>query len=84
MSNGNKTALDEQVGGSHYKSLKIQPVEYAHANGLDFLSANIVKYASRHKSKNKDEDVKKIIHYALLLLELEYGYDDEKLRKIWE
>lgn len=84
MQNGCDKATDIQVGGDHYKKLKIQPIEYIHANGLDFLSANIVKYASRHKSKNKDEDVKKIIHYALLLLELEYGYDDEKLRKIWE
>lgn len=75
-------ATDRQVGGDHYK-MAIQPVEYIHANGLDFLSGNIVKYASRHKLKNKDEDVKKIIHYALLLLELDYGYDAEKLSKIF-
>ena len=29
----------------------------------------------------KDEDVKKIIHYAMLLLELDYGYDAEKISK---
>ena len=65
--------LQSQVGGSHYKDLKIQPVEYIHANGFDFLTGNIIKYASRHKNKNGAEDVKKIIHYAELILKLEYG-----------
>lgn len=73
MSNGNKTALDEQVGGSHYKSLKIQPVEYAHANGMGFIEGNIVKYISRYKWKNGKEDLEKIKHCADLLIELEYG-----------
>ena len=72
--------LQTQVGGSHYKDLKVQPIEYIHANGLDFISANIVKYASRHKRKNKDEDIKKVIHYALLSLSLDYGYSDEDIK----
>lgn len=73
MSNGNKTALDEQVGGSHYKSLKIQPVEYAHANGMGFIEGNIVKYISRYKWKHGKEDLEKIKHCVDLLIELEYG-----------
>jgi hypothetical protein len=71
--------LDIQVGGNHYKDCKIQPIEFIHANKLDFISGNIVKYASRHKRKNKDEDIKKIIHYALLSLSLDYGYDSEMI-----
>lgn len=69
----NKSALETQVGGNHYKDLKIQPIEFIHANGLDFLTGNIIKYATRHRKKNGAEDVKKIIHYANLILELEYG-----------
>jgi hypothetical protein len=65
--------LETQVGGNHYKDLKIQPIEFIHANGLDFLTGNIIKYATRHRKKNGAEDVKKIIHYANLILELEYG-----------
>lgn len=65
--------LQSQVGGSHYKDLKIQPIEFIHANGLDFLQGNIIKYATRHKNKNGAEDVKKIIHYANLILKLDYG-----------
>lgn len=66
------TALDVQVGGDHYKKYKIQPVEYAHANGLDFLSANIVKYATRHRDKGGAQDIKKIKHYCDLILKLDY------------
>lgn len=65
--------LASQVGGDHYAKLAIQPIEYIHRNGLDFLQGNIVKYATRHKSKGKAEDVRKIIHYANLILKLEYG-----------
>lgn len=68
-------ALDVQVGGSHYKGLKIQPIEYIYANDLSYCEANIVKYATRHAMKNGREDVEKIIHYAQLLLEMEYPHD---------
>lgn len=65
--------LEKQVGGNHYKGFVIQPVEFIYKNNIDFLSGNIIKYAARHKSKNGAEDVKKIIHYAQLILKLEYG-----------
>lgn len=41
----------------------------------------IVKYISRHRSKNKDEDIKKVIHYAKLILQFYYGYSDEQIKK---
>tara|TARA_R100001377_G_C3186813_1_gene108907 strand:- start:257 stop:568 length:312 start_codon:yes stop_codon:yes gene_type:complete len=66
-------ATDTQVGGNHYKDFKIMPIEYISKNNLDFLEGNIVKYVSRHRNKNGAEDIKKIIHYAKLILELEYG-----------
>ena len=68
-----RSALEVQEGGSHYKALKIQPIEYIHANGLDFFQGNIVKYATRYKAKNGQEDLRKVIHYAQLALELQYG-----------
>lgn len=64
--------LDSQVGGDHYKSLAIQPIEFTHKNKLDFLQGNIIKYATRHKDKNGLEDIKKIIHYAKLIAKLDY------------
>lgn len=71
------SALEIQAGGSHYKDCAIQPIEYIHANGLDFFQGNIVKYATRHKAKNGAEDLRKVIHYAQLALELQYGEKPE-------
>ena len=65
-------ATDKQVGGDHYKTLKIQPTEYIVANDLSWCEGNIVKYATRHKMKGGRKDIEKVIHYAELLLELEY------------
>lgn len=67
------SALNVQVGGEHYKNLSIQPVAYIHANNLSFLEGNIVKYITRHKTKNKAQDIRKVIHYAQLILQLEYN-----------
>lgn len=62
-----------QVGGTHYKKCAIEPVEYIHANGLDFNEGSIVKYISRHRNKNGAEDIKKIKDYCDIILELDYG-----------
>ncbi len=67
------SAKNEQVGGEHYKSLKIQPIDYIVGNGMNFQDGNVVKYISRHRVKNGAEDVRKAIHYCKLILELEYG-----------
>ena len=67
------TALQKQVGGSHYADMNIQPIEFITANGLDFLQGNIIKYVCRHKNKNGADDIKKAIHYCELLLQMEYG-----------
>lgn len=67
--------LDTQVGGTHYKDCKIQPIEFIVANDLDFMQGNVVKYITRHKAKNGVEDLKKVIHYAQLAAKLQYGVD---------
>lgn len=69
-------ALDKQEGGSHYKEMVIQPVEYTFHNNLNFLQGNVVKYITRYKSKNGRQDLEKAIHYIELLIELEYGEED--------
>lgn len=66
-------ATEVQVGGNHYKEMKIQPIEYIHANNLGYMEGNVVKYISRHGSKGGAEDVRKVIHYCQLLLQLKYG-----------
>lgn len=65
--------LDSQVGGSHYKSYKIQPIEYAMANNLSYCQANAIKYITRYRDKGGAEDLHKAIHNIQILLKLEYG-----------
>lgn len=69
----NESPLQHQEGGAHYKDMKIQPVEFIHANNIGYLAGNVVKYITRHKLKNGAEDVRKAIHYCQLILDLEYG-----------
>jgi hypothetical protein len=65
-----------QVGGGHYKSMKIQPIEFVLANELGFCEGNIIKYTCRYKQKGGKEDLKKVIHYAeLLIAQLEKDTD---------
>ena len=63
--------LDVQVDGNHYKQMKIQPVEYIHANGIPYLEGNVIKYISRWRNKNGIADLEKAKHYIELLIELE-------------
>lgn len=67
--------LQSQVGGTHYKDLKIQPIEFIHANNIPFCEANAIKYLCRWRNKNGIEDLKKARHYIDLLIKLEYGND---------
>jgi hypothetical protein len=65
------SALSHQEGGNHYKDLKIQPVEYIHANAIPYFEGNVIKYVSRWRAKNGIADLKKARHYIDLLIELE-------------
>lgn len=69
----NKSALETQVGGNHYKDLKIQPIEFIHANNIPFCEANAIKYLCRWRNKNGKQDLEKARHYIDLLIQLEYG-----------
>lgn len=55
-------ALEQQVGGDHYKCFAIQPIELSNMIGLSFTGGSILKYALRHKNKGQVEDLKKAIH----------------------
>lgn len=66
------SALEDQVGGGHYKSLEIQPVEFCHRNKLGFCESSVVKYVTRHRDKNGKQDLEKAIHFLQLLIEMEY------------
>lgn len=55
--------LQKQVGGDWYRKMKIQPVEFATINQLDPCAFSILKYVSRHRSKDGRRDVEKAKHF---------------------
>lgn len=65
------SALDGQIDGHHYKYMKIQPIEFCHANNLGACETLAIKYISRWKKKNGINDIRKAIHSLELLIELE-------------
>lgn len=72
MDNSSKP-LDTQVGGSHYKTMGIQPLEACYANfGYQGLKASVyvkvLKYLGRTK-ENEVEDIQKAIHCLEILLD---------------
>ena len=65
-------AFNKQINGNHYVKLKIQPMEYSMANGLDPCQHTVVKYITRFRDKGGKADLLKAIHTIEMLIELEY------------
>lgn len=63
--------LEHQVAGDHYKKLKIQPIEYIHANGIPFAEGSVIKYVTRWRDKGGIKDLEKARHFLDLLIDLE-------------
>lgn len=67
------SAKDIQVGGDHYKNMKIQPMEYILANNIGFAEGSVIKYVSRWRDKNGIDDLKKARHVLDFLIEYQEG-----------
>lgn len=66
------SALKTQVGGQHYKSMPIQPMEYSMKNGLNACQHTAIKYVTRYRDKDTPfENLEKAKHVIDLLMELE-------------
>ena len=68
-----QAANKEQFGGSHYKTLAIQPWDYIIQNNLGFLEGNVIKYVTRWKDKEGVQDLKKARHFLDKLIEVNGG-----------
>ena len=66
-------SLEKQVGGKHYRNMKIQPAHFINENKLLFAEGNAIKYICRHSAKGKVQDIKKAIHYLEMILERDYN-----------
>lgn len=78
VTEGRSNANGYQVGGSHYKELRIEPWDIIEANGLDFWKGNALKYLLRNK--NGVEDLRKAIHYIQKAIEIETAAPNTKAR----
>ena len=66
------SAYDKQIGGSHYKKMKIQPSRFVIENELLFPEGNVIKYICRHRFKNGKEDLEKAVHFIEMIIERDY------------
>ena len=62
----------KQIGGSHYKKMRIQPSQFINANNLPFAEGNAIKYICRHIHKGGKEDLLKAKHYIDMIIERDY------------
>lgn len=64
-----------QVGGSHYKDLPIQPARYIAMNGIGFLAGCVIKRMTRYNRPTGKgfQDLEKAKHEIELLIKFEYG-----------
>ena len=74
------SAFEDQVGGEHYRKLKIQPAEYCFANNIGHLAGDAIAYITRYKFKNGLEDLRKAIHSLQLLIEMEELKEKDEIR----
>jgi hypothetical protein len=59
------------VGGDHYTTLVIQPMEYSMANDLDACQHTVIKYVTRFRNKGGIQDLEKAKHVIDMLIEFE-------------
>ena len=58
---------------THYTAYEIEPIDYINKNNMGYNEGNVIKYISRHRMKNKAEDVRKAMKYCEFILRYEYG-----------
>jgi len=69
----------KQVGGSHYKDMKIQPSEFINRNKLLFAEGNAIKYICRHAAKGEVQDLEKAKHYIDMIIDRDYDTQHKSL-----
>ena len=75
------SAYKKQIGGSHYKTMKIQPSKFINDNKFLFAEGNAIKYICRHAHKGGREDLKKAIHYIEMIIERDYSEENPMEKK---
>jgi hypothetical protein len=63
----------QQIGGTHYTDMPIQPFDVIATEGLNFWEGSALKYLMRYKHKGGVEDLMKAQHYIDILIAREKG-----------
>lgn len=65
------SALETQVGGDHYRTMKVQPAEFIMGNGIPWAEGSVVQYVARWRDKGGVQDLRKARHLLDMLIEHE-------------
>lgn len=69
-----------QVGGGHYKAMKIEPWDYTLINEIPHGEAVIIEYLSRWRLKGGIADLQKAQHWLQKLIEIEVEKQHKRRR----
>jgi len=72
------SAYDKQIGGTHYRKMKIQPSKFVIENKLLFPEGNVIKYICRHPYKGGKEDLEKAKHFIDMIIERDYETEKDE------
>ena len=67
------SVYNKQIGGTHYKKMKIQPSRFVIENELLFPEGSVIKYVIRHQDKGGKEDLEKAKHFIDMIIERDYS-----------
>ena len=72
------SVYNKQIGGTHYRKMKIQPSKFVIENKLLFPEGSVIKYICRHPYKGGKEDLEKAKHFIDMIIERDYKDEKEK------
>ena len=67
------SVYNKQIGGTHYKKMKIQPSKFVIENKLLFPEGSAIKYICRHPYKGGKQDLEKAKHFIDMIIERDYS-----------
>ncbi len=75
------SAKQTQIGGNHYSTMKIQPIEFIMANDIPFAEGSVIKYMCRWRRKGGIEDLQKAKHFIDLIIQYEEELNGQDRKK---
>ena len=72
------STYNKQIGGNHYRKMKIQPSKFVIENKLLFPEGNVIKYICRHTYKGGKEDLEKAKHFIDMIIERDYKTEKDE------